>query len=315
MSTSATPAAPTSASDAKATAPDTTKPLVAPKEVEPTDEYEIDGKKVMLTRTQARTFIQKAGAADRRMQEATEKQKQLDALLKLADENPEEWLRRTKKDPEAADKLTAAYLERKAKLALLSPEQQAAEKLKEDNAALQKRLDDLQKSQEEETRQKQDEQTQGAIEQQLIAAADKYGLDQTPEVLEGLADVALDLMSYGAIPTGDAVAQEFQRRELEHLETRDKKFVERLKGPKLKEFLKGYAPKLIALPAAELLEVLGPAGIRAIQAATLTRVPAAAKKPPPPPPAPPTNGRTTLPARNNEGKFINEHDFDRKFRR
>lgn len=288
------------------------KPLaIAPAEVEPSEEYEIDGKKMLLTRTQARTYIQKAGAVDKRMEETTRLQNRLDALLKDFETDPEAALKKVGKDPE---KIIAGLLAKKAKLELMSPEQQALVKAQEDRDALQARLDKLESDKKTEDQQRLDQRNEEALRNQMIAVADKYNLDGTPETLEGLCQVALELLEYGTAPTLDQIAQEFQRQELEHLKSRDKKIVGRLKGDALKSFLKDYAPKLLVLPPAELLEILGPAGIRAVQAATLSRVPAVAKKPLPVAPVTPAPTRV-IPARNDAGKFVSEAEFDRKFRR
>lgn len=285
------------------------KPLaLAPAEVEPSEAYEIDGRTVMLTRTQARTHIQKSGAVDKRMQEAAEKQKSLDALLKLYDTDPEAALRQSGRDP---DKLLAAFLARKAKLELMSPEQQEAAKIQEERDELKTRLEKLEAERKAEAQASVDQRNQDALEVQLISSAEKYGLDKTPETLEGLCQVAGDLLDYGTIPTPDQVAQEYIRREQEHLESRERKYVAKLKGEPLKKYLQSNMPALLALPAAELLEVLGPAGVKAIQAATLSRIPAAAKKPVlPAAPAP-----APVPRRNDAGKFVSEADFDKRFSR
>lgn len=279
-------------------------------EVEPAEEYEIDGKKVMLTRTQARTHIQKSGAVDKRMQEATETKKKLDDILADFDKDPEAALRKVGRDP---DKIIAALLARKAKLELMSPEQQASAKLQEERDALKLKLETLEKERQDEAQANLDQRNQQALEAQLVTAADKYGLDKTPETLEGLCDVAVDLLEYGTTPSPDQVAQEYLRRELEHLEQRDKKLLPRLKGERLKSYLKSNIPALLALPGNELLELLGPAGVKAIQAATLAKVPSAAKKPMPTAPAPAPAPKP--PPRNGDGRYVSEAAFDRKFSR
>lgn len=278
-------------------------------EAEPTDNYDIDGKTVALTRTQARTYIQKAGAVDKRMQETAESKKKLDSIIADFEKDPEEALRKLGRDPA---KIIAGLMERKAKLELMSPEQQAAAKLQEERDELAGKLAKLEEERKTEARVALDKRTQETVENQLIASAEKYGLDKTPAVLEGLCDVADELLEYGTVPTVDQIVQEFIRQEDERIEAHDKKLLPRLKGDRLKAYLKSNIPALLALPPAELLELLGPAGVKAIQTATLSKVPAAAKKPQAPAPVAPSR---IAQARNAAGQFLTEADFDRKFRR
>lgn len=276
--------------------------------VEVSTPFVIDGKQVMLTPTQVRTHIQKAGAADKRMQEATERQRKLDAMEALADSDPEEFLRQRGRDPA---KIIAKLLADKAKLELMSPEQQAAVKLQQERDEARAEADKLKAERQQEAQDLLDQRNQTALETQLISSAEKYGLDKTPETLEGLCQVAMDLLEYGTSPTPDEVAQEFLRREEEHLTQRDKKVVGRLKGDKLKAYIKSNAAQLLALPDAELLEVLGAAGLRKIQAATLSRIPSSAK---PNVVAPAPVPMASKPRAAN-GKYITEADIDRKYRR
>jgi hypothetical protein len=262
------------------------KPAVT--EPEPTEEYEIDGKVQRLTRTQARTLIQKAAAADKRLQEAAEKRKSLDELLKLADEDFEAFLAKQGKDPQKA---IAALLERKAKLELMTPEQRERAKLEADLAAERAKTAKVEAERKAQQQAELDKRNEEHLAQQLIGVAEKYQLDKTPETLEGLADVAYDLLSYGVVPTVDQVAQEYIRREAEHIEKRDRKVMSKLKGEKL-------------------LKYLGDAVLKEIDAAreqarqeSLKKIPAPALKP---------RQEKPLPPRAEGGRFISEADFDRK---
>lgn len=277
-------------------------PVVAAKEPEPTDDYEIDGRKVTLTRTQARTHIQKSGAVDKRLQEATEKQKSLDARIAEFEADPEAALAKMGKDP---TKILEAMLARKAKLELMTPEQREAQALRDERDALKKEADKTAAEKKAALDKEMDEHKSMALEQQLIGAADAHGLDASPETLEGLCDVALELLELGLTPTADQVAQEFIRRDQEHLEARDRKIIPKLKGERLKTYLKANVAALLTLPPAELLELLGPAGVKAVQAATLTKLPGAVKVRAPVVAAPPRNGM---------GRYMTEGTFDSKRR-
>lgn len=300
------PVAPAAAAATPAAGAAAEVPAIKPAEVEPSDEYEIDGKKVTLTRTQARTHIQKAGAVDKRFQETVEQKKKLDALIAEFEADPEAAIRKAGKDP---DKILEGLLARKAKLALLTPEQRAADALREERDALKKKDEAREAEKKAADDKAADEVSEKALTAQLIEAANKYGLDATPEALEDLASVALDLMEYGQRPSTDQVAQEYLRREQEHLEERDRKLLPRLSGERLRNYLKANITRVLALPPAELLEVLGPEGVRAVQAATLVAKPSstAAKKPDAP--------ARVSPPRNGAGRFTNEADFDKTYRR
>lgn len=298
--------APTPAAvDSTAPTPSTEAPApveIKVPEVEPFDDYEIDGKTVRLTRTQARTQIQKATALDKRMQETAETKKKLDSLISDFEKDPEAALAKLGKDPE---KILQALIERKAKMALLTPEQREAQALKEERDALKAEKDRADAERKKKADEELDQHNQAALEGQLVAIADKYGLDKEPEALGDLADVALDLLeTVGEHVTMDQVAQEYLRREEEHIEARDKKLLPKLKGERLEKFLKTNIEAVLKLPPADLLRVLGPEGVKAIQAATLTKAPTATKvrapdvKPPP---------------RNGQGRYVSEADINKKF--
>ncbi len=303
MSDIAAPVAPAVA----ATAPTgEAAPVVAKVEAEPSFELEIDGKKTSLTYTQARTELQKSRAADKRLQDATERRKEADALVKLFEDDPEAALRKAGKDPE---KILAALLERKAKQALLTPEQQERAKLEKERDDLRSEKDKRDAESKAKADAELDQHNGAALEQQLLAAADAFKLDRTPETFEGLLDVGIELLDLlGPGITAEQVVQEYLRRDEEHLEARDRKLLPKLSGARLNAYLKANVAALVRLPAAELLEVLGPDAVKAIQAATLTKLPGV--KPTVKPTAvapPPRNGST--------GRFMTEGQFDKKFPR
>lgn len=270
------------------------------------EEYEIDGKKVLLNRTQRKTLLQKSGAADKRLQEATESQKKAAALVAEFERDPEAAMRKAGKDPDA---ILAALLERKAKQALLTPEQLALAKAQEERdqakAEAKKLADEKKAAADAEL----DQHNQEALETQLISAADKFGLDGTPETLEALCDIAIELLDYGLNPSAEQIAEEYLRREQELIEQRERKMLPKLKGPRLVAYLKANIGALVKLPPAELLEVLGPDGVKAFQTATLTRLPSSAATPKPATvPAPPRQ-------RDGQGRYTTEAEFVKKYPR
>ena len=272
-----------------APAPVVTKaPEAEPKE--PMFELEIDGKKTSMTHTQARTELQKRAAADKRMQSATETQKKLDALLAEFEADPEAAMRKAGKDPE---KILAALLERKAKQALMTPEQIEAARLAKENADLRAESDKTKAEKKAEADKLTDEANREAVQSQLVEAADRYKLDATPETLEGLADVAVDLIDYlGRAPSIDQIAQEYMRREAEHVDTVATKRFSKLDGKKLLEYLGN--------PTVEKVK----AALALMDAESLKSIPAPQKK------APPAPKPTT---RNDKGQYVTESAFDKKF--
>lgn len=275
---------------------------------EPSFELEIDGKKHSLTHTQARTELQKSRAADKRLQDATERKKEADALVKLFEEDPEAALRKAGKDPE---KILAALLERKAKQALMTPEQIERAKLEKERDDLKAEKDKREADAKKKADDELDQHNGTAVEAQFIEAADRHGLDKDPDTLADLADIGLELVELlGTRVTAEQIVQEYLRREEEHIVKRDAKLLPKLKGPRLLAYLKTNVGALLKLPPGELLEALGPEGVKAVQDATLTKVPAPGAgraKPPPPvgiPPRHPENGQFT--------RHISEAEFNKK---
>lgn len=263
------------------------EPAKAAEEPEPSDDYEIDGKVQRLTRTQVRTLVQKSTAADKRLQEASEKRKTVDELARLAEEDPEAFLAKVGKDPA---KVIEGLLARKAKLELMTPEQRERAKLEEELKAERAKTAKIEEERKAAAAREADERNEQQLTQQLISAAEKYDLDKTPETLEGLAEVAMDLLAYGVAPTVDQVAQEFLRRETEHIEQRDRKLMPKLKGEKLLKYLGEAVLKEID------------AAREAVRAASLAKIPAPTLKPKDKP----------LPPRAEGGRFISEAAFDKK---
>jgi hypothetical protein len=199
-------------------------------------------------------------------------------------------------------------LERKAKEALLTPEQKeraALEKERDDAKASAKKLADEAKKREEA---EADAKTERELEESLIAAADHFKLEGTPETLEGMCDAALYLMDMGiSKPSTEQIVAEFLRQDEEAVTKKIPKVVGRLKGDALKQYLKANLGPLSKMPAAELLEVLGPDLVRQVQDATLTKVPT--------PNFAPVKTPAAIPPRNGSGRFMSEAQFDAKAKR
>lgn len=263
-------------------------PIEAKAEVEVAEEFEVNGKKVALTKTQQRTAIQKATAADDRFREAAAERARVDEIVKLFETDPEAALKKLGKDP---SKVFDDHLSKKAKAALLTPEQAETERLRAELAEVRSAKEKFESDKKAATDKAADEHNSRVMEQQLVAVANKYDLDANPETLEALCDVAAELLDYGTIPTMDQIAQEFLRREREHIETRDRKVLSKLEGKKL-------------------LDYLGVDGLRKVRAALAELDTESLKTIP----APLAKSKIAVKAHVRENKgYVREGEFDKKF--
>lgn len=198
------------------------------------EEYVVDGKPVRLTKAQRALHFQKGLAADKRLKEAADARKKSEDFQKLLETDFEAAVRQAGHDPE---KLYAAQLERKAKQELMTDEQRRFAQLEQERDAAKA---DAEKVRKEQTKAKQDaldEANFGRLRTEIVASAERLKLDETPDVLEGICDIAMEFLEYGVELTTDQAAQEYIRREREHVETKDKKLTSILSGKKLLEYL------------------------------------------------------------------------------
>lgn len=289
----AAPVAPTNgAHPATPQKPAVTKPVDAkPPEVDDSEEYVVDGKPVRLNKAQRQLHFQKALAADKRLKEAADQKNKLTDREKLWEENWEEAMRQSGKDPE---KILADHLAKKAAQALKSPEQIEAEKAKAERDATAKKLAEYEKKEQDAKQAEADNRTFQNVQRQLLAAADKYKLDGDPDVLDGLAAIGLEFLELEIPLTADQICEEYIRREREHIEGRDRKLLSVLKGKKL-------------------LDYIGPTNLAAIKAAQAEADAQSLNEIPKP------QARPKVPVRAHErtikGGHISEGDFDKKFLR
>ncbi len=269
-----------------AKAPDT-KPA-PPVEVDDSEEYIVDGKPVRWTKAQRQLNFQKAIAADKRLKEAADKRAQADDLIKLFETDPEAALAKAGKDPA---KLIAEHLAKKAKLELMTPEQREADKLQRERDEWRTKAEAAEKEKQSAHQAEVDKRNFSALESQLIGAADRHGLDSSPETLQSLCDIALEFLEYEVLPSADQIAKEHLRREREHIEKRDKRLLSVLSGKKL-------------------LDYLGADGLSKVKAA-LAEADAASLNDIPKPQARP---KVQVKAHEREVKgYVREADFDKKF--
>ncbi len=274
--------------DAKPVAP--VKEVKAP-EVDDSEEYEhvVNGQtvKVRLTKAQRAIEFQKSRAASQKFKEAADMRAKVDDFNKSFDVDPEEAIRRLGKDP---DKVFAAHLEKKAKLALMTQEQRDAAALQDRLSAAEAKAKSYEQKEAEAKQAQIDGVTFKRYEKELIEASDKVGLDSGGDVLEELADIGLEYLQNGIPLTGDQIVEVYRQKHAEFLEARDKKLLGVLKGDKL-------------------LKYLGPAALAEVKAA-LSQADADSLKDIPKP-------KTKVAVKAHERAVkghISENDFDRKFK-
>lgn len=285
----AAPVAPTNGAH-----PTTPQKPVAPKapvSAEPVDdseEYVIDGKPTRLTKAQRQLVVQKGLAADKRFKEAADTRNKAEELLKLFETDPEAALAKLGKDP---SKVFGEHMAKKAKLELMTPEQREAEKTQRELAEWKQKAEAADAEKKATHQAEVDKRNFDALESQLIGAADRHGLDSSPDTLQALCDIALEFIEFEVVPTADQIAQEHIRREKEHIETRDKKLLSVLTGKKLLDYIgAGNMAKLKAAMAEA-------------DAASLNDIP-----------KPQARNRVPVKAHERTVKgYVRESDFDKKF--
>lgn len=236
--TAAAPAVVTPTAPAAQPAGEAGKPAVAAKpaaQAERTLRLVIDGVEKTLTETQAITQLQKMGATDKRFQEATKKEQKLEAILKAFEEDPEAALAKLGKDP---SKLISEHLAKKAKLDLLTPEQQEKAKLEAELATLKAQQAETEKEKLTAKQAEMDANAEQVMEVQMIEAAKRHNLEGNWETLEMMTEVALEAIELGLTSiTNDQIAQEVLRRQAEHLDAREKKILSRMTPAQLIEYV------------------------------------------------------------------------------
>jgi hypothetical protein len=156
---------------------------------------------------------QKDAAAGKKFDEAAKLRKATEEAIAAFERDPVEALNKMGKDGRA---IIQRYLKAQDEYAKLTPEQQEMDRLKRELAD---RDTKLQATEAEKKAAKDAElvkQTEGWLEQNLLEAAKRHAIDGTPDVLEMMANVGLELGEQGVGPSApgwaDYVAKEAQRR-------------------------------------------------------------------------------------------------------
>jgi hypothetical protein len=290
------PAAPTTTVAPKAAAPVAPKPVEAPKAAPPKADaappkltLTVDGKPVEMTLEQAKVELQKGMGANKRLQEAAAKEKQARELVEMFEKDPESALKKLGKDPEA---ILESLAQRKAKLAAMTPEQRRIEELEgaksEAEAKLKQAEDEKQAAKDSELV----KQTETWIERELLQAAERNQADGTPEMLETMALVGLELGEYGITPQtpgwADMVVREAQSR---------------VDGQTTQFGQKQIQKAVAAGDVGRLKAILGPEAVALLLKDSVTTIPSAGQKP-----------KASAEPVKREGKgHVSPADFDKKF--
>lgn len=242
-------------------------------------ELKVNGKVEKLTRSQLLLRAQKAEAGERRFREAAEAQKKAEALIAEFEADPEAVLAKLGKDPSA---IIDAHLAKKAKDATLTPEQRELEQLRKERDELKAKHEATEKEKQTAAQAAEDEKTAARLEETLLSAADKAGMDRNAQTLEQLCDVALEYIEMGIQVDAAQVCDEVQRRQKEHVSARDQKILSKLPDEKLAEYL-------------------GPDVLARLNKASLKQIP-----------APGTKQKQTEPREPKPAKgYLSEADFDK----
>lgn len=212
------------------------KPVV---ETKPTPEerklkISIEGQDEWLTEAQAITRLQKQKWSEKQTQEAAKARKEAEALARRFQEDPEAALIALGKDPAA---FFEAHLAKKAKLELMSPEQQETYKIQQER-------DQLKAEKEQTLKERQDQEELDAFKvtrdktmKTLMALADKHGLDETPETLDDMLKIGMEAIELGYPLTYDQLAVELKLQREEAAKSLTKVLTTITEGPKLLEYL------------------------------------------------------------------------------
>lgn len=204
-------------------ASESTKTVKTP-EAEPLDTYVINGKEVQLTKTQAKTYIQKAGALDARMRELADREKKAQALVEDFENDPEAALKKLGKDPQ---KIIDSYLQKMAKQATLTPEQLEKQHLEQELADF-KAKDEAAKKEQLTLAQKQMfERDVARWQQRFVTVAQNFELGGSPDTLEQLAAVSIEFGELGINLSDEQLAAEVKYRREEHVNARDAQLIKR----------------------------------------------------------------------------------------
>jgi hypothetical protein len=220
------------------------KPVEPPKPVEvtadapePTDTYVIDGKEVQLTRTQAKHWVEKSAASDKRFQEASKMRKEVETLFEAFSTSGLKVLEH-KYGKEAVKAQVQKYLQEEEALAAMTPEQKRIKQLEDEKAEAESKLKETEEAKRTEAQRRLDTQQTEALEQQFVTAAKKYNLPQDAVTLELMTDIAIEAIEMGVTHvTAEQVAQETMRRLDEARSHRDQKRSKTLQGKALLEYL------------------------------------------------------------------------------
>lgn len=176
-----TPAAPTTTNDASkgaAAAP-------TPAEIRKL-KLNIDGQDVELPESEVIARAQRESASSKRFQEAAQMRKQAEDILKLAEDNPGEFLSKRKKN---AREWAENYLLEELKLEQMSPEQKKALENEQKLREYEKEKKETKDRQDADEREKLTNHHRDRFDKLFVEALNKSGLPKTPYTIKRMAEL------------------------------------------------------------------------------------------------------------------------------
>jgi hypothetical protein len=141
-----------------------------------------------------REMLQKGKSADSKFQKASQIEKQMNQLIKLFKENPEEALLKMGHDP---DKLMEQRIERRIKEMEMSPEQKKLAEMERQLAEKESKLKQIEQERHEAEKARMQEEFSRKLDTEITEALSTSKLPKSPYVLNRLANTMLDAMKMG----------------------------------------------------------------------------------------------------------------------
>lgn len=269
--TTAAKAPPPPAAEGEAPAEGTAPP--APEE---DDSFEVveDGVKRRYTREQAIRELQKRGSSTKRYQEVKEQTRQVQAVIEAL-KDPERFESIAQELGHDMDAIAMRRLQARVEHEALTPEQQELVALKRKTAEYEAQETKRKEAAETRSREAADQATFGRLEKGFLEAANRNGLEGTPDNLVRMVEVAKEMLDLGVPLTEDQLIAEVKEREEATFSQLESKVLKSLKGEALAkrlgpavveevlrwsvERIRGQAPAAKPKTAAEPRRPSGPA--------------------------------------------------------
>lgn len=197
-------------------------------------EVQVDGRKEQWTREKLVAEAQKSSAAQKRFREAAELTKKNQAILEMLDKDPIAVLKERKAD---IRKLATEFLSQQAEDAMLSPEEREFRDIRAERDSLKAEKEQSAAKAQQAEQAKAYEAVTEQLDKSFTEAAQRAGLEQHPNTLEMMVEVAMEAVELGLTLSADQVAAEAKDRLEGLVSKRDAKIASGLTGEKLLSYL------------------------------------------------------------------------------